>query len=175
MPVGIERPRTGDPGHPPSRIERASGKRVLSRELVLMSALQKEIAVEAADDLQRAVEKRLLEAELHQHQQDCETDARTGTRQPALVRGKVAPRERNRVRTRAAGAGNGDRQGWPLPLTPRGQDTRAQNTSAGSARRRPPSANNAAIAAIASAVTSTATAWPGVMVTGSKVSWRIIR
>jgi hypothetical protein len=50
-----------------------------------MHALQQNIAVEAADDRERALEKGLFEAKLHQHQQHREADATGRPEQPRLV------------------------------------------------------------------------------------------
>jgi hypothetical protein len=68
-----------------------------------VNALNEDIAVEPADDLERAVEKGLFEAELHQHQQHREADAAGRAEEARLVRDEVAPGERNRAR-----AGSGD-------------------------------------------------------------------
>ena len=74
------------------------GKRVSRCKLVLVNALNEDIAVELADDLERAVEKSLFEAELHQHQQHREADAAGRAEEARLVRDEVAPGERNRAR-----------------------------------------------------------------------------
>ncbi len=164
-PVGVERAGAGDTRELPRRIELGGGERILCGELVFVRALHKEIAVEPADHHQGAVEKGALEAELHQHQQHRKADAAARAQQPALVCGEVAPGERNRMQRGPAGEGGGDRHGRRL----------AQNTSAGSARRRPPSANSADTAAMPSAAPSTAARWPSVIVTGSIVRCWISR
>jgi hypothetical protein len=50
-----------------------------------MDALQQNIAVEGADDRERALEEGLFEAELHQHEQHRETDAAGRAQQPRFA------------------------------------------------------------------------------------------
>src|SRR5438477_13168772 len=110
-----------------------------------MGALQQNIAIEAADDRKSALEKGLLEAELHQHQQHREADAAGRPQQPRLVRNKVAPGERDRAwphhsgepRRRVSERSGGNRQTQAL-----------QNTSAGAARRRMPTGSGAEVKAM---------------------------
>src|SRR6266436_1825029 len=99
-PIRVERPSAGNAGDRAGGIEFAAGKWIACREAVLARALQKNIAVEPVNDLERGVEKGPLEAELHQHQQHREPDAAAGAQQPRLIRQKIAPSERHKTRGR---------------------------------------------------------------------------
>ena len=95
-PSGIERPGARDPRDGTGGIEIAGRKRVSRGKAVFARALQKNIAVEPVDDLERGAEDSPLKAELHQHQQHRETDAAAGTEEARLVRDQIAPGERHK-------------------------------------------------------------------------------
>jgi hypothetical protein len=74
MPIGIERPSARNPRHYASRFQVSARKGILCREPVLARTLEKDVAIEHPDDLERGVEKSPFEAELHQHQQHGKAD-----------------------------------------------------------------------------------------------------
>ena len=113
--------------------------------------------------------ERLLEAQLHQHQQDREPDAAGRAHQTRLVGEEIAPGERYRTWTRrstrstglSGRRGGGNRQGT-VP-----QKRRRDRRAAGFRRQQ------AEIKAITKAAASTAATRIWLISTGNSVSWRI--
>src|SRR6516162_6801666 len=159
MPSRIKRPRACNSRYGASRFQVSSRKRVSRRKPVLAGALKKDIAVEQPDDLERGVEKRPFEAELHHHQQHGEADTSTRAQQTRLVRQQIPPRERNKP--------------GKSPLARKVRRGAHPNKSAGSARRKLLIESKAEAAAIARVAANTAAMRVADISTGSKVSSRI--
>src|SRR6516162_10108660 len=157
MPSRIKRPRACNSRYGASRFQVSSRKRVSRCKPVLAGALKKDIAVKQPDDLERGVEERPFEAELHQHQHKANTAARA--QQTRLVRQQIPPREGNKP-DKSSRASRVRRCDHP-------------NRSAGSARRRLLIESKAEAAAIARVAANTAAIRAPDISTGSKVSSRI--
>jgi hypothetical protein len=86
MPSRIKRPRACNSRYGASRFQVSSRKWVSRCKPVFADALKKDIAVKQPDDLERGIEERSFEAELHQHQQHREANTAARAQQTRLVR-----------------------------------------------------------------------------------------